>query len=70
MKDYKIRINNVTFAENVMLIEWDSIIGWGCLTVEKTDKGYDVDTECLSDDFAKQCFQVLGEYLLNNRIAS
>ena len=66
MKDYKIEIRNVIFAKNAMIINWDANIGWGQLTIEKTDNGYDIDTECLGDDFVKQCFQALGEYFLKN----
>lgn len=68
-KEYDISINYIDFCENVVIIGWSANIGFGQLTIyrsnEDNDKFY-FDTECLSDDFRDEVLSKVEQYLIAN----
>ena len=68
MKDYDIEINYVHFNTNCAYIGWSANIGFGVLTIHKDsdDKPFEVETECLGDNFYKQVLDKFKEYLLKD----
>lgn len=68
-KEYDVSINYIHFCNNVVVIGWSANIGFGQLTIyrsnEDNDKFY-FDTECLSDDFRDEVLSKVGEYLITN----
>lgn len=61
-----IEITDVLFLENRIEIEWIAHIGFGVLTIYKAENGWEVDTECLGDDFYKDVLDKFKEYLLKD----
>ena len=61
-----IDITNVEFKDNRIVISWVAHIGFGILTIYKTDKGFEIDTECLGEEFYKDVLDKFKEYLSTN----
>lgn len=61
-----IDITNVEFKDNHIVISWVAHIGFGILTIYKTDKGFEIDTECLGEEFYKDVLDKFKEYLSTN----
>lgn len=61
-----IDITDVEFRDNHIVISWVAHIGFGILTIYKTDKGFEIDTECLGEEFYKDVLDKFKEYLLTN----
>ena len=68
MKDYNIKINYVHFNINCVYIGWSANIGFGVLTIhqDNDDKPFEVEIECLGDNFYKQVLDKFKEYLLKD----
>lgn len=68
MKDYNIKINYVHFNTDCVCIGWSANIGFGVLTIhqDNDDKPFEVETECLGDNFYKQVLDKFKEYLLKD----
>jgi hypothetical protein len=61
-----IEITDVEFRDNCIVISWVAHIGFGILTIYKTDKGFEIDTECLGEEFYKDILDKFKEYLLKD----
>lgn len=61
-----IDITDVEFRDNRIVISWVAHIGFGILTIYKTDKGFEIDTECLGEEFYKDVLDKFKEYLSTN----
>ena len=61
-----IDITDVEFRDNRIVISWVAHIGFGILTIYKTDKGFEIDTECLGEEFYRDVLDKFKEYLLTN----
>lgn len=68
MKDYNIEINYVHFNTNCVCIGWSANIGFGVLTIhqDKDDEPFEIETECLGEDFYKQVLDKFKDYLLKD----
>lgn len=68
MKDYNIEINYVHFNTNCVYIGWSANIGFGVLTIhqDNDDEPFEIETECLGEDFYKQVLDKFKEYLLKD----
>ena len=68
MKDYNIEINYVHFNTNCVYIGWSANIGFGVLTIhqDNDDEPFEIETECLGEEFYKQVLDKFKEYLLKD----
>jgi hypothetical protein len=61
-----IEITDVTFLKDYIEISWVAHIGFGILTIHKTEEGFEVETECLGEEFYKDIIDKFKEYLLKD----
>lgn len=66
MRERFLDIDYVHFLQDRVEIGWSAHIGFGVLTIYKAENGWEVDTECLGDDFYKDILDKFKEYLLKD----
>ena len=71
MKKYDIKINDICFQDNVIVISWSAKnIGFGQLTIsvsyDNENPPFLVETECMSEEFYKQVLEEAKKYIFKN----
>ena len=68
MKKYDITINDISFQDNVIFIDWSAKgVGFGQLTIsvsyDNENPPFLVETECMGENFYKQVMEAAKLYI-------